>query len=68
LNFSQESSVRFLSDTPVSDHDALPTIAASQRTPLVEQLLEQIEQLLEANRRRAELIQQLRDEIAILKG
>jgi hypothetical protein len=52
----------------VSDHDALPTITASQRTPLVEQLLAQIEQLLEANRRQAELIQQLRDEIAVLKG
>jgi hypothetical protein len=52
----------------VSDHDPLPTITASQRTPLVEQLLEQIEQLLEANRRQAEQIQQLRDEIAILKG
>lgn len=52
----------------MSDHDALPTITASQRTPLVEQLLEQIEQLLEANRRQADQIQQLRDEIAILKG
>jgi hypothetical protein len=45
----------------VSDHDPLPTIAASQHTPLVEQLLEE-------NRRQAEQIQQLRDEIAVLKG
>lgn len=52
----------------MSDHDALPTITASQRTPLVEQLWEQIEQLREANRRQAERIQQLRDEITILKG
>jgi hypothetical protein len=52
----------------VSDHDALPMIPASQRTPLVEQLLAQIEQLLEANRRQAEQIQQLRDEVAVLKG
>jgi hypothetical protein len=52
----------------VSDHDALPTIAASQRTPLVEQLLEQIERLLQDNRNQAEQIQQLRDEIARLKG
>jgi hypothetical protein len=52
----------------VSDRDPLPTIAASRRTPLVEQLLEQIEELIEANRRQAEQIQQLRDEIAVLKG
>jgi hypothetical protein len=44
----------------VSDRDPLPTIAASRRTPLVEQLLEQIEELIEANRRQAEQIQQLR--------
>jgi len=47
------------------DHDALPTISASQRTSLVEQLLAQIEQLLEANCRQAEQIQRVRDEIAI---
>jgi hypothetical protein len=52
----------------MSDHDRLPSVAGSQRTPLVEQLLEQIEQLLEENRRQAEQIQQLRDEIAVLKG
>jgi len=52
----------------MSDHDRLPSIAESQRTPLVEQLLKQIEQLLEGNRRQAEQIQQLRDEIAVLKG
>jgi hypothetical protein len=52
----------------MSDHDRLPSVAASQRTPLLEQLLEQIEHLLEENRRQAEQIQQLRDEIAVLKG
>jgi hypothetical protein len=46
----------------------LPSIPESQRTPLVEQLLEQIESLLEKNREQAEHIQQLRDEIAVLKG
>jgi len=50
------------------DHNQLPHIAEAQRTPLVEQLLEQIEHLLEENRRQAEPIQQLRDEIAVLKG
>ena len=50
------------------DHNRLPSIAESQRTPLVEQLLEQIESLLEKNREQAEHIQQLRDEIAVLKG
>ena len=52
----------------MSDHDQLPSIAESQRTPLVAQLLEQIEHLLEENRKQAERIQQLRDEIAVLKG
>jgi hypothetical protein len=52
----------------MSDHDRLPSVAESQRTPLVEQLLEQIEHLLEENRRQAEQLQQLRDEIAVLKG
>jgi hypothetical protein len=52
----------------MADPARLPSIAEAQRTPLVEQLLEQIEQLLEENRRQAEQIQQLRDEIAVLKG
>ena len=52
----------------MSDQARLPSVAESQRTPLVEQLLGQIEQLLEENRRQAEQIQQLRDEIAVLKG
>jgi hypothetical protein len=52
----------------MSDQDLLPNIAESQRTPLVAQLLEQIEHLLEENRKQAEGIQQLRDEIAVLKG
>ena len=52
----------------MSDQDQLPNIAESQRTPLVAQLLEQIEHLLEENRKQAEGIQQLRDEIAVIKG
>jgi hypothetical protein len=52
----------------MSDQNRLPSVAESQRTPLVEQLLEQIEHLLEENRRQAEQLQQLRDEIAVLKG
>jgi hypothetical protein len=52
----------------MSNRDPLPSVAESQRTPLVEQLLEQIESLLEKNRQQAEHIQQLRDEIAVLKG
>ncbi|BCU07176.1 IS66 family transposase [Allochromatium tepidum] len=46
----------------------LPDIPEAERTPLVEQLLSLIEALMEANQRQAEQIQQLRDEIAILKG
>ena len=52
----------------MSDQDQLPNIPESQRTSLVEQLLEQIEHLLEENRKQGERIQQLRDEIAVLKG
>ena len=44
------------------------SIAEAQRSPLVEQLLVQLEHLLEENRRQAEIIQQMRDEIAVLKG
>ena len=43
-------------------------LGEAERTPLVEVLLGRIEQLLEDQRRQAELIQQLRDEIAVLKG
>ncbi|MFB1491319.1 transposase [Thiocapsa sp. C3-3m] len=43
-------------------------IPETERTPLVELLLARIEQLLEEQRRQAEFIGQLRDEIAILKG
>jgi hypothetical protein len=50
------------------DRNPLPSIPESQRTALVEQLLEQIESLLEKNREQAEHIEQLRDEIAVLKG
>jgi hypothetical protein len=50
------------------DLKQLPTIAKAQRSPLVEQLLVQLEYLLEENRTQAEIIQQMRDEIAVLKG
>jgi len=52
----------------MSDFKQLPTIADEERSALVEQLLGQIEHLLEENRRQAEIIQQMRDEIAVLKG
>ncbi len=50
------------------DRSPLPNIPEWQCTPLVEQLLELVESLLEKNREQAEHIQQLRDEIAVLKG
>ena len=50
------------------DLKQLPNIAAAQRSPLVEQLLVQIEHLLEENRTQADIIQRMRDEIAVLKG
>lgn len=50
------------------DLKQLPSIAEAQRSPLVEQLLVQLESVLEENRRQAEIIQQMRDEIAVLKG
>ena len=50
------------------DLKQLPSIAEAQRSPLVEQLLVQLEHVLEENRRQAEIIQQMRDEIAVLKG
>lgn len=46
----------------------LPDIPESERTPLVVALLAIIEQLVQENARQSEMIQQLRDEIAILKG
>jgi hypothetical protein len=46
----------------------LPDIPEGQRTLLVDTLLGLIEQLVQENSRQAETIQQLRDEIAILKG
>lgn len=46
----------------------LPNIPEAERTPLLDMLLGLIEQLAQENSRQAELIQQLRDEIAILKG
>jgi len=52
----------------MSNLKQLPTIADAERSALVEQLLGQIEHLLEENRRQAEIIQQMRDEIAVLKG
>lgn len=50
------------------DHNRLPNIPEGERTALVEQLLEQIEYLIQESFRQAEVIQQLRDEIAVLKG
>jgi hypothetical protein len=50
------------------DLKQLPIIAEAERGALVEQLLAQLEYLLEENRRQAEMIEQLRDEIAVLKG
>jgi hypothetical protein len=50
------------------DHDLLPNIPEGERSPLVEQLLGLVEHLLQENLRQAEVIQQLRDEIAVLKG
>jgi hypothetical protein len=46
----------------------LPDIPETERTPLVDTLLGVIEQLVQENSGQAETIQQLRDEIAILKG
>lgn len=46
----------------------LPDIPDAERTPLVEQLVVLIEALAEENHRLAETVQQLRDEIAVLKG
>lgn len=47
---------------------SLPDIPKSERSPLVNALLAIIEQLVEENAHQAEIIQQLRDEIAVLKG
>lgn len=52
----------------MSDLKQLPSIADADRNALVAQLLGQIEHLLEENRRQSEIIQQMRDEIAVLKG
>ena len=46
----------------------LPDIPETARTPLVDELLGVIEQLVQQSNRQTETIQQLRDEIAILKG
>ena len=52
----------------MSDLKQLPSIADAQRSPLVERLLAPLEHLLEENRRQAEIIHQMRDQIAVLKG
>jgi hypothetical protein len=52
----------------MAEQDPLPVIAEAERSPLVDLLLARVERLLEENRRQSELIQQLRDEIAVLKG
>jgi len=46
----------------------LPDIPEAERTPVVKVLLELVEDLLRTTQRQAERIQQLRDEIAVLKG
>ena len=46
----------------------LPDIPDHERTPLVKSLLEIIERLVETVQRQDEVIGQLRDEIAVLKG
>jgi len=45
----------------------LPSVPQAQRSQRVEQLLAQIERLVHESLRQAEMIQQLRDEIAVLK-
>lgn len=52
----------------MADPNALPVHGEAERTPLVEVLLAQIERLLEEQRRQAEIIGQLLDEIAFLKS
>ena len=51
---------------PIQIH--LPEIPDAERTALVERLVVLIEALAQENQRQAETIQQLRDEIAVLKG
>ena len=46
----------------------IPQIAEEEMTPIISQLIEIIEQLSANNKQQAELIQQLKDEIARLKG
>ena len=47
---------------------SLPAIPADAATPWVQTLVAMIEVLAEENQRQAEAIQQMRDEIAVLKG
>ena len=46
----------------------IPPIAAEEETPLVKSLVAMIDRLLEANQRQSGELQQMRDEIAVLKG
>ena len=46
----------------------IPPIATEEETPLVKALVAMIDRLLEANQRQSEELQQMRDEIAVLKG
>ena len=46
----------------------IPTVPPEQLSPLVAQLLKTIETLVEENQRQSESLQQMRDEIAVLKG
>jgi hypothetical protein len=52
----------------MSARPPLPKVPEAERTPLVDQLLVLIEQLIQESIRQAEVIQHLRDEIAVLKG
>jgi len=49
-------------------HDKIPPISDEEATPLVKALVAMIDRLLEENQRLAADIQQMRDEIAVLKG
>lgn len=52
----------------MSARTQLRKVPEAERTPLVDQLLALIEQLIQESIRQAEVIQHLRDKIAALKG
>lgn len=47
---------------------AIPSISAEETTPLVKRLVAMTDGLLEMNQRLSNEVQQMRDEIAVLKG